>query len=71
MRYRPATLRAALWQRMAGEVAGLNHARPLSRAMLWRWFLKGEASRGDRQFCSDRCRVRAFRAGKTGSARDR
>jgi hypothetical protein len=61
MRYRPANLRAALWQRFAGEVAGLIRCARCPAPTCRRWFLKGEASRSDRQFCSDTCRVRAFR----------
>ncbi len=61
MHYRPATLRTALWQRLAGEVAGLLQCARCPAPSCARWFLKGEASRKDRQFCSDTCRVRAFR----------
>ena len=61
MRYRPATLRTALWQRLAGEVAGFIHCARCPAPRCGRWFLRGEASRSDRQFCSDACRVRAFR----------
>ncbi len=66
MRYRPATLRTALWQRLAGEVTGLLRCARCPAPRCGRWFLKSEASRSDRQFCSDTCRVRAFRRnGKT------
>jgi hypothetical protein len=61
MRYRPATLRAALWQRLAGEVAGFIRCARCPAPACRRWFLKGEASRTDKQFCSGTCRVRAFR----------
>jgi hypothetical protein len=61
MRYRPATLRIALWQRLAGEVAGLIHCARCPAPSYGRWFLKGEASRSDRLLCSDTCPVRAFR----------
>jgi len=61
MRYRPATLRTALWQRLAGEVAGLIRCSRCPAPSCGRWFLKGDASRSDRQFCSDTYRVRAFR----------
>ena len=61
MRYRPATLRAALWQRFAGEVAGLILCTRCSAPRCGRWFLKGDASRIDKQFCSAACRIRAFR----------
>jgi len=60
MRYQPATLRTALWQRMAGEVAGLLHCTRCPAPRCGRWFLKGD-SRSDRQFCSKTCKVRAFR----------
>jgi hypothetical protein len=61
MRYRPATLRTALWQRLAGEAAGFIHCARCPAPACGRWFLKGEASRRDKQFCSDTCRIRAFR----------
>jgi hypothetical protein len=61
MRYRPATLRTALWQRMAGEVAGLLRCTRCPAPRCGRWFLKGEASRSDKQFCSGPCRNRIFR----------
>jgi hypothetical protein len=61
MRYRHATLRTALWQRMAGEVAGLLQCARCPAPRCGRWFLKGEASRCDRMFCSKTCKVRAFR----------
>jgi hypothetical protein len=60
MRYQPATLRAALWQRMAGEVAGLLQCARCPAPRCGRWFLKGD-SRSDRTFCSKTCKVRAFR----------
>ncbi len=60
IRYQPATLRAALWQRLAGEVTGLLQCvrRPAPRCA--HWFLKGKVSRSDRVFCSKTCKVRAF-----------
>jgi hypothetical protein len=61
MRYRPATLRTALWQRLAGEVTGLIRCARCPAPRCGRWFLKSHTSRNDRQFCSDTCRVRAFR----------
>jgi hypothetical protein len=61
MRYRPATLRAALWQRLAGEVAGLLSCARCPAPRCGRWFLKGDASRSDKQFCSAPCRNREFR----------
>jgi len=61
LHYRPVTLRTALWQRFAGEVTGLLRCARCSAPSCGRWFLKGESSRNDRQFCSDTCRVRAFR----------
>jgi hypothetical protein len=69
LRYRPPDLRAALWQRLAGEAAGLIRCVRCPAPSCARWFLAGVASRSDRQFCSDRCRVRAFRGNiKTHSA---
>jgi hypothetical protein len=59
MRYRPAT--TALWQRLAGEVAGLLQCARCPAPRCGRWFLSGDASRSDRQFCSKTCKVRAYR----------
>jgi len=61
MRYRPATLRTALWQRVAGEVAGLLRCARCPAPRCGRWFPKGDASRSDKQFCSAPCRNRVFR----------
>jgi hypothetical protein len=61
MRYRPATLRTALWQRLAGEVTGLIRCARCPAPGCGTWFLKGETSRADKQFCSPGCRIRAFR----------
>jgi hypothetical protein len=60
MRYRPANLRTALWQRLAGEVTGLLRCARCPAPRCGRWFLKGD-SRSDRLFCSKTCKVRAFR----------
>lgn len=60
LRYQPATLRTALWQRLAGEVAGLLQCTRCPAPRCGRWFLKGD-SRSDRTFCSRTCKVRAFR----------
>jgi hypothetical protein len=69
LRYRPATLRTALWQRMAGEVTGLLQCSRCPAPRCGRWFLKGEASRSDNQFCSGPCRNRVFRRrGKTSQS---
>ena len=65
MRYQPATLRTALWQRLAGEVAGLIRCSRCPAPSCGRWFLKGEGSRSDRVFCSRTCKVRAFRRKET------
>jgi len=65
MRYQPATLRAALWQRMAGEVAGLLRCLRCPAPRCGHWFLKGD-SRSDRTFCSKTCKVRAFRKQRKG-----
>jgi hypothetical protein len=56
MRYRPANLRIALWQRLAGEAAGFIRCARCSAPTCGRWFLKGERSRSDRLFCSDTAR---------------
>jgi hypothetical protein len=55
------TLRTALWQRLAGEVAGLIRCARCPAPSCGRWFLKGDATRSDRQFCSPACRIRTFR----------
>jgi hypothetical protein len=67
MLYRPATLHAALWQRMAGEVAGLLLCVRCPAPRCGRWFLKGD-SRCDRTFCSKTCKVRAFRKQRNGDS---
>jgi hypothetical protein len=61
LRYRPRDLRAAVWQRLAGEAAGLIRCARCPAPACRRWFLKGDASRSDKQFCSAACRIRAFR----------
>jgi hypothetical protein len=60
-RYCPLTLSAALWQRFAAEVAGLIHPVCCPAPNCGRWFLRGPAARGDKRFCSNACRNRAFR----------
>lgn len=60
MRCQRANLRAALWQRMAGEVAGLLQCVRCPAPRCGRWFLKGDF-RSDRAFCSKTCKVRLFR----------
>jgi len=48
---RPPDLRAALWQRLAGEAACLIRCTCCPAPRCGRWFLAGD-SRSDRQFCS-------------------
>ncbi len=55
MRYQPENLRAALWQRFAAEVAGLLHCARCPAPSCGHWFIKGQTSRKDKQFCSDTC----------------
>jgi hypothetical protein len=61
LRYRPPNLRAALWQRFAGEIAGIIRCARCPAPDCGRWLLKGDDSRSDRKFCSAACRIRAFR----------
>jgi hypothetical protein len=60
-RYCPVTLSAALWQRLAAEVAGLIHPVRCAAPNCGRWFLRGTAARSDKRFCSNACKNRAFR----------
>ena len=64
-RYCPVTLSAALWQRLAAEVAGLIHPARCAAPNCSRWFLRGTAVRSDKRFCSNACKNRAFRRGAT------
>ena len=59
--YCPPTLSAALWQRFAAEVAGLIHPARCPAPNCGRWFLRGDAARSDKRFCSNACKNRAFR----------
>ena len=58
--YCPPTLRAALWQRFAAEVAGLIHPARCAAPNCGRWFLRS-AARSDKRFCSNACKNRVFR----------
>lgn len=60
-RYCPVTLNAALWQRFAAEVAGLLHPARSPAPNCGRWFLRGDAARLDKRFCSNACKNRVFR----------
>jgi hypothetical protein len=60
-RYCPVTLSAAIWQRLAAEVAGLIHPARCAAPNCGRWFLRGAAARSDKRFCSNACRNRVFR----------
>jgi hypothetical protein len=58
--YRPTRLVDALWQRFAEELAGMITSAKCPAPKCGRWFLRS-AGRGDRQFCSHRCQMRAWR----------
>lgn len=60
--YRPLRLIDALWQRLAEETAGRIACSKCPAPQCGRWFLRS-AGRGDRQFCSHPCQLRAWRAG--------
>jgi hypothetical protein len=57
------TLKAALWQRFAAEVAGLIHPARCPAPNCGRWF--SDAARSDKRYCSNACRNRMFRRGAT------
>ena len=63
-RYCPVTLSAALWQRFAAEVSGLLHPARCPAPKCGRWFLRGDAARTDKRFCSNACKNRIFRRNK-------
>jgi hypothetical protein len=65
-RYCPVTLSAAVWQRLAAEVAGLIHPVRCSAPNCGRWFLLGTTARSDKRFCSTACKNRAFRRTRSG-----
>jgi hypothetical protein len=60
-RYCPVTLSAAVWQRFAAEVAGLIHPARCAAPNCARWFLRGDAARTDKRYCSNACKNRGFR----------
>jgi hypothetical protein len=60
--YRPLRLIDAVWQRLAEEIAGMITCSKCPAPQCGRWFLRS-AGRGDRQFCSHPCQMRAWRKG--------
>ena len=66
LRYRPARLIDAIWQRFAEEIAGLIACTKCPGC--GRWFLRN-AARADKACCSGRCRMRVCRQGPGGDVR--
>ena len=60
LRYRPARLIDAIWQRFAEEIADMITCARCPAPKCGRWFLRS-AGRSDRQYCSPTCRTRAWR----------
>jgi hypothetical protein len=60
IRYRPANLIGAIWQRFAEEIAGLITCGRCPAPNCGRWF-PGNGGRSDRRFCSHACQMRAWR----------
>ena len=68
IRYRPARLIDAIWQRFAEEIAGMIACAKCPAPRCGRWFLRS-AGRSDKAYCSGRCRMRRCRAGVGGDVR--
>ncbi len=66
--YQPTSLIDAIWQQLAREAAGIIRCARCPAPNCGRWFLRN-AGRGDRQYCSPACRMRAWRAGPGPTAR--
>lgn len=60
IRHRPVRLIDAIWQQFAEEIAGIIPCARCPAPGCGRWFLRS-AGRGDRQFCSHACQMRAWR----------
>jgi hypothetical protein len=63
IRYRPAKLIDAIWQRFAEEIAGVIACNRCPAPDCGRWFPRGNG-RSDRQFCSHACQMRAWRVNR-------
>jgi hypothetical protein len=70
IRYRPARLIDAFWQRFAEELAGMVACAKCPAPGCGRWFLRS-AGRNDKAYCSGRCRMRVCRFTVTESRRGR
>jgi hypothetical protein len=66
LRYRPTLLIDAIWQQFAREAAGIIQCAKCPAPNCGRWFLHS-AGRGDRQYCSPTCRMRAWRNVRNGA----
>jgi hypothetical protein len=62
IRYRPAKLIDAIWQRFAEEIAGVIACNRCPAPGCGRWFPRSNG-RSDRRFCSHACQMRAWRGG--------
>jgi hypothetical protein len=61
IRYRPAKLIDAIWQRFAEEIAGVITCARCPAPDCGRWFPRSNG-RSDRRFCSHACQMRAWRS---------
>ena len=66
IRYRPAMLIDATWQRFAEEIAGMIACARCPAPKCGRWFLRS-AGRSDRQYCSHACQMRQLRGAPGGA----
>ena len=68
LRYRPARLIDAIWQRFAEEVAGIIGCTRCPAPKCGRWFPRNHG-RSDRQYCSHAYQMRRLRATRGGGGR--
>jgi hypothetical protein len=68
LRYRPARLIDAIWQRFAEEIAGIIACARCPAPKCGRWFPRSDG-RSDRQYCSHACQMRRLRAGPDGDTK--
>jgi hypothetical protein len=61
LRYRPARLIDAIWQRFAEEITSMIACAKCTAPKCGRWFPRS-VGRGHRQYCCHACQMRAWRA---------
>ncbi len=72
LRFRPRTLAGAMWLQLAKSIEGQLEYRQCNYEKCSQWFLLSPVGAGKRkhaQFCSDRCRLRAWRADQLSARR--